>query len=262
MCAPAGRSVTVVDRNETSLAAGAERAKLVGLHSRMDFIIMVTMLCHVRYLLLKSNSPSSSPRFCHQDLLADRQRLIQTATSGCAEVVWLGLHACGGLTDIILDLFCEAGGSFIVCPCCFTKLRGMSCDWFRGRQGVELASISASSLSNSMRAGSDLPPATATSESTASPPQMAISNGASHDENAALDETLCRLAESKRREVSLRAMHLLNSMRLGQLEEVQKRKGCTEVELALLAFPEAYSLRNLVLVGRRAVSSAAGQPRG
>lgn len=62
--------------------------------------------------------------------MADRQRLLNMASKEKSEVVWLGLHACGGLTDIILELFCAAGGSFIVCPCCFNKHRDIHSDCF------------------------------------------------------------------------------------------------------------------------------------
>lgn len=82
---------------------------------------------------------------------------------------------------------------------------------------------------------------------------------ASAQGTAAVDETLCRLAEYKKRSVSVRAMHLLNTMRLRQLERMQlTEEASVRVELKLLAFPEPFSQRNFVLVGRRPCAEDTG----
>jgi hypothetical protein len=49
---------------------------------------------------------------------------IQEMVGGSGgNVVVVGLHCCGGLTDAIVDLACEGGWPFVVCPCCFPKHR-------------------------------------------------------------------------------------------------------------------------------------------
>mmetsp|Transcript_118525 Transcript_118525/g.230714 ORF Transcript_118525/g.230714 Transcript_118525/m.230714 type:complete len:167 (+) Transcript_118525:3-503(+) len=128
--------------------------------------------------------------------------------------VVLGLHACGGLTDAILNLTWKLQAlrnasrkppvSFLICPCCFSK-------------NLDL-----------------LPAGSWASER----PQSQV-------------EVLTRLAESDERNVSLRAMLVINSARLVAASTALRtlQSGTTSLELRLLAFSEQLSGRNLVLQG-------------
>ena len=42
-------------------------------------------------------------------------------------VVFLGLHACGGLSDAIIDAALRRGAAFCVCTCCFASNPGLRC---------------------------------------------------------------------------------------------------------------------------------------
>merc|ERR1719195_1365946 len=91
--------VTVVDCNSQSLSQGRERAAALGLDKGMTWLS-----CGI--------SDLHPEEFRHVDVV-------------------LGLHACGGLTDAILNLTCQLQAlrdgstkppvSFLVCPCCFSK---------------------------------------------------------------------------------------------------------------------------------------------
>lgn len=177
--------VTVVDKNERSLEQGRARASALGLADNMSW-----RACGV------------------SDLRAEDLRHID---------VVLGLHACGGLTDAILDLFCKlhaqrraahAAGqpnffkpvSLLVCPCCFYKNTDLipSRGWTSGRPEHEV-------------------------------------------------EVLTRLAESDDRNVSLRAMVVINSARLESIAATIGTPCGAVSTFRLTAFAEAWSLRNLVL---------------
>eukprot|EP01065_Artemidia_motanka_P002217 TRINITY_DN11042_c0_g2_i1.p1 TRINITY_DN11042_c0_g2~~TRINITY_DN11042_c0_g2_i1.p1 ORF type:complete len:683 (+),score=153.10 TRINITY_DN11042_c0_g2_i1:57-2105(+) len=78
---------------------------------------------------------------------------------------------------------------------------------------------------------------------------VSLCNGAglwSKELPAADAAVLRRLAESKRRDVSLRAMRVVNSLRLARYH---LWPGSRDMHVSLRAFDEAYSLRNLVLEG-------------
>ncbi|EER00981.1 hypothetical protein Pmar_PMAR017807, partial [Perkinsus marinus ATCC 50983] len=36
----------------------------------------------------------------------------------------IGLHACGALTDMIIDFCTTRNCSFVVCPCCYGQIAG------------------------------------------------------------------------------------------------------------------------------------------
>ena len=86
--------VTVVDVNDVSLSAGRARAEHVGLGGRV--------------------------RFARRDV-----RELGTGGGAADELdgadIIIGLHACGALTDRILDLAAARRCSFLVVPCCFCR---------------------------------------------------------------------------------------------------------------------------------------------
>ena len=92
----------VIDVNESSLRQGEALAKRLGARN-------------VRFLL--------------QDVAC------VSAFNGSAPFdLFVGLHACGGLTDAILDQVCEqaAPASFLICTCCFGKNKELRPERFRG----------------------------------------------------------------------------------------------------------------------------------
>ena len=175
--------VVVVDVNGLSLAAGAARARVSGL-TNVDFVC------------------------------ADASKLATVIAS--ADML-IGLHACGGLTDLLLHMAAthapatdsgrrRGASQFLVAPCCFNKhphLVSPQCNWARRCSASERAA-------------------------------------------------LFRLAESKERSTSWRAMLIINRLRLSAVLDtmatMRSEDGGT-LELRLLQFSDDFSLRNLVLQG-------------
>jgi hypothetical protein len=105
--------VTVLDINAPSVLAGRERAAQLGLTNLRFVVADVRDTASVALAATSaadgveggrgsSSSSSATPAAPRPDL-------------------FLGLHACGGLTDAILALAAEFRASFLVCPCCFRK---------------------------------------------------------------------------------------------------------------------------------------------
>lgn len=139
----------MIDCNEVSLHAGRDRATALGLGGRMRWLV------------------SNVSELAVEDV-------------GDVDLV-IGLHACGGLTDAILDVVQrlqqqrtaeKAPVAFAICPCCFSK-------------NVSLR------------------------------PETSWAQNLSECEA----ETLARLAESPDRSVSWRAMTLVNSLRLSNAQK-------------------------------------------
>ena len=187
--------IKVVDTNEKSIADGKARAEASGVHRNMDF------------------------------LCADASSVIPAL----APDLIIGLHACGGLTDLILDMAARPLASdthpaprshpaFLVVPCCFHRhphLRCPSCDWTRQGRGGPLS-----------------------------------------EEEISL---LQRLAESPSREISCRAMLVICQLRLLAVDRARgahqpqgtggANLDVNRMGLRLLEFSPDFSLRNLVLCG-------------
>lgn len=183
-------TVTVVDTNGKSIADGAARAT-------------ATSLTNIEFICGDASQERPGPP---PDII-------------------IGLHACGGLTDVILQLATvphvasRRFPSFLVVPCCFNKhlqLVSQHCNW-------------AVQSENGALAQADV-------------------------------ESLVRLAESKERSTSHRAMLLINSLRLQAVDQQRVaqqhsgRQGAANgdegaADLRLMEFSEEFSLRNMVLAG-------------
>lgn len=125
----------------------------------------------------------------------------------------VALHACGGLSDAALSFAAERAVPFLICPCCYSK-------------------------------HIDLVPG----DGWLCFPAPPCASGASH--KAEEREVLCRLAEGTSREVAVRSARVINSRRLWASS---RKFGSEALCLSFSFFPEALSLRNLVLEGQRPV---------
>ncbi|CEM31585.1 unnamed protein product [Vitrella brassicaformis CCMP3155] len=111
----------------------------------------------------------------------------------------IGLHACGGLSDGLIDLGLATGSSCLVCTCCFTAHQHLA------------------------------------------------ARLCTHTEQL---QTLARLAESPLREVSAKAMHTYNGLRLESMRARLSRergRGAAVHQLRHLSFPACYSVKNMVI---------------
>lgn len=94
--------VLVVDTNRPSLEAGEARAKELGLDRNTTFI------CGDALEGIGGEGGGS---------------VLQSALSSAR--VFVGLHTCGGLTDLAMALAHRARASFLLVPCCYTKHGGL-----------------------------------------------------------------------------------------------------------------------------------------
>jgi len=92
--------VLVLDASPPAVAAGARAAAAAGL-SNLAFLAAALPL-------------------------AGGAAALREAAGGAAPALLLGLHACGGLTDLIVDLARSLSAAFCVAPCCFTKHGGVA----------------------------------------------------------------------------------------------------------------------------------------
>lgn len=89
--------VTVVDMNESSLEAGRGFAEQCGVASQMEWI------CSDFSSFISRESPFGS-------------RIEQPVDMVVA------LHACGNLSDMAMDFAVRQNASFLICPCCYSKM--------------------------------------------------------------------------------------------------------------------------------------------
>jgi hypothetical protein len=101
--------ITVVDKNNQSLEAGKEYSQRVGCSQAMNFV----EADFLSFVETDADLSSNSPR---------------------VDVV-VGLHACGDLTDLILEYALRRNIPFVVCPCCFNKRwlasSGFTPSWYK-----------------------------------------------------------------------------------------------------------------------------------
>ena len=189
--------VTVIDRNAHSLQAGCEYSTKVLGHSNMNHIRFV----QVDFLSFMLNKDENA---------VDRPDVV------------VALHACGDLTDAVLDYARMQQIPFVICPCCYNKkLAGDGC--------LEVSFMP-------------------------SWHSACFTNDDDDDAGRKL-ATLERLAESEVRSVSLRAATIINSMRLASVKQTlfsQEASQC--LSLSLEQFPSTYSLRNIVIVGKHCIT--------
>jgi hypothetical protein len=130
----------------------------------------------------------------------------------------VGLHACGALTDRVLDLARAARASFLVVPCCFC--RGAAA-------GIGLAAEEACTAAG------------VGEEERAALCALAESNGPAVGDGGGGGGSGADV-----RSLAVRAMTLLNSLRLARAGADGAR-----LRLRLRAFDEAFSPRNQALAG-------------
>jgi hypothetical protein len=230
--------VTVLDANALSLAAGRRRAAAVGL-TNIDFACVD---------LLHWSAPAV-------DACGSRTASTPPTT------LFIGLHARGALSDTILALAVRHDACFFVVPCCFGKHDHLPAgqSWCAHLPDAlplpEVAALGACGTPACASAVAAVAPSAASSWSRA----------------------LLRLAESPTRTVSVRAMHIINSLRLHWVQQATQtrcmimRDSTDSTDAAtsrehmrdssnsssapistlptprLLCFDEAASLRNFVL---------------
>jgi hypothetical protein len=157
--------VTVIDKNEPSLTAGESWAKELGL-------INIRFLC--------GDAQSQGP-------MGDTKEGTDPSIRICKALneaqVFVGLHCCGGLTDLALQLAMRVGAAFLLVPCCYTKHGNLTrlCNEEREITGEEIVVVEKGSW-----------------------------------------QLLCRLAESPDRGVSSRSARIINSLRLLEAEKKSK----------------------------------------
>jgi SAM-dependent methyltransferase len=121
----------------------------------------------------------------------------------------VGLHACGGLSDVALSLAARSGSSCLVCTCCFNKHRSLckASEWGAVGDG-----------------GGGRP--------------LLLTEGEK--------DILCRMADCVDPSVSSEARRVISSIRLARLRETM-RADRRVVSSGICTFPEAYSRQNFVL---------------
>jgi hypothetical protein len=191
--------VTVIDCNESSLHAGRQRSSALGL-TNIDFV-------------------------CNDALSMLDNALITSAS------LFIGLHTCGGLTDVVLALALRAKCPFLLVPCCYPKNADLVLRCAKYGLTVEPAARAAAAALCGEKA------------STGS----AFESPVVTQDTAARDHILlCKLAESTDSDISHRASVLLNTRRL---VAVAAQFAAINLKLEFLeAFSKAASKRNLALV--------------
>jgi len=205
-------TVTVVDVNAPSLAAGAKRAALNGLDATKII-------------------------FAQRDV---RELAAELVAQPDAYDVVVGLHACGGLSDAILALIAtQRRCGFVVCTCCFCANSALAEE---GAAAVlpwwALLEADAPPLQHQQEMSQEVPPQEMVLQ--VPPQQLSVLHA---------KRVLCQIAETNaNRELSRRAMRAINTLRLAQ-HEARSGDGGGGHALRLMAFDEAFSPRNLVLIG-------------
>jgi len=98
--------VTVVDMNESSLEAGRKFAEECGVGDRMEWI------CTDFESYVKDTQQQSQQTTTTEDSKKnDRIDMV------------VALHACGYLSDLALEYAVRRKASFMICPCCYSKMR-------------------------------------------------------------------------------------------------------------------------------------------
>ena len=235
--------VLSIDLNSQSLAAAQERATELGLGN-------------IRFI--RAN-------FRDLDLTTEAEALDLA----------VALHACGGLSDAVIDFCLRHRLSFLVAPCCFLKHVDLvpRSAWPQycppvnasppvGVSGINGLGYSSGEAADDAGAGACLGP-------TVMGPNANSTEGSVDPSKSAHLEVLRRLAESDRRDISVRAMQAINSLRLHACREsLQKAEPAAPTpgqvqqqgawSFALNSFPAAFSLRNQVLEVIQAESTGGG----
>lgn len=294
--------VTVIDINQPSLDAGAARARSLGLTNIRFVCGDVREAASVLGLALPSAS-SSSTATAEVPFGADASSSSSSSPSSsqhhhhtsssapAAPDLFIGLHACGPLSDCILTLAHQYRSSFLVCPCCFGKHKWLRPEgwWGEGAaEGAVTGDGGGKALDGSHGSGSDVVEGSAESAAAAvgSSSTTITSSSSSTTLTTESIATLLRLCDlstplsqgnpARHREhrlIQTRAMRCVNVLRLVAVEKhplVQpvRRKSsalacpggdgpaagtaaASPASLSLTSFPPSFSPRNQMLVGLR-----------
>jgi hypothetical protein len=246
--------VVMLDANEPSLAVGAARAAAAGL-TNIDFRVLAVEGV--------ANATDAAAVF---------------TVIGKSVDIFIGLHACGGLSDAILGLALHARAAVVCAPCCYGKhsiMRGADTWWSALACGSVPAVVAPA-----------CPDETAAETPCAGRAASSLATSSACEITAADAKTLCCLAECTDRSISLRASVAIASLRLAAFERLASSVAALEEsplpvppilvgvecaaaseaplsqpavglkaqtlhpQLELRSFAESASLRNLVMVGR------------
>ena len=225
-----GVRTTVIDVNESSLAAGRARAAELGLQDRIHF------------------------------WAADALALAESGALARADAdLFFGLHTCGGLSDAVIALAVSVARPFLIVPCCYNKNGalvarcaglGLAVDPAAARA----ATASAASAGAGVEAEGE---AEEEDEDAHEEEDGEVTNGAlcsaPADVGLLQHRVLCKLAESSDRAISVRASTVLNARRL--LAVQPQATACGLMLQAVTAFDASASARNIALMA----SPAQGQ---
>ena len=131
--------VGTVLRQRSAAGSGAPATRLLDLGcGRADFSLMVARCFPLLQVLGVDTNPAAidtarqraaaaalpNARFAVGDAAEWLGTAAAEASPPCVDVV-TALHACGGLSDVALELAAVCGASAIVCTCCFNKHRAL-----------------------------------------------------------------------------------------------------------------------------------------
>jgi hypothetical protein len=215
-------NVTVVDIDERRVRSGAERATRRGRLENLHFVA------------------------------GDASDLARRGALGRTDIV-IGLHACGGLSDLIIAHAVANKAGFAVCTCCFLSNRDMQLP-----AETAMAATTATTIARDdwLLPGND-------------------SDGASPSEEALHATMKCAELQHDPKRSTLGA-HTLNALRAVAAERHWKARwaptarddnhdgdgaGQDELRVELLSFEPKYSPRNFIIVGRPGGGARAEQTR-
>jgi Methyltransferase domain len=248
--------VTVVDKNYASLQAAKAYSEACQCITRMTFI------CEDFHEFFKSHSVSRETR----DPALDNGSTSPLPVIDCV----VALHTCGDLSDCALEFASKRKLPFLVCPCCYSKryLDAFQPPWYRYCTVVDQMP-----LSQLRKIGADLA-GLPFKELSLPKDESRSDEGDASGILTNAEKTLCRLAEVEdRSDVARRARRVINLLRLQCVYQancendctVQRESGhpllgqakdcCDDVsrcsfQVSLEEYDEAFSRRNMCLVGR------------
>ena len=227
-----GAHVTVVDFNQSSLQAGKTFAQQLSLNEDRMTFQCADFAVFCKGYTAKVNSHNDKPPI---------------------DAV-VALHACGDLSDLALQFASQQRATFVICPCCYTKryIANFEPCWIQRYK--EKYYFQCQPTNNDSEVPSDVA-MTNNEDGTGN----IISEEEASDSNRPLAEaeaaTIQRLAElNERPEISHRAMHVINSLRLQSLRQKEAcRNDSDDGGVHLEEYENTISKRNLVLVGNAPV---------
>ena len=242
--------VTVVDRNESSLQAGKTYAQqLLGLQQNGNSKNRMSFYC-ADFAAFARDYPHDAAQVDNDN---DTDTTSTTVSPPPIDAV-VALHACGDLSDLALQFASQIQAAFVICPCCYTKryIDQYEPSWIQRYKDKYYCQAVNDNGSNNVATTSDDDNddddddnGNDNDKETVSSKKNKTNNSSSPDDEVA---TVQRLAElNERPEISHRAMHVINSLRLKALDTSTVYDGIGSARLE--EYENTISMRNLVLVG-------------